>query len=558
MKKIKILFILLSFGFISCDNYLDLGPNPNQLLADQATPDQYLSAAQTLSYANQASNMERLGLLFSNACGGNVQSYASPFNDEFSLNITNLFYSNVWENLYLRTGVYQKIIDYNDTDLSYQEFKAIAKIGKVFNMHYIVDLYGDAPYTEAFKGINNITPKYDDDFEIYKKLFIELDEARTLIDDINSGTYPKSVGKSVTYDFIYSGNINSWKVFANTIELRMLLRMSNSTGAAATYRDQRLADMVANGHNSFITSDVTVQPGYSKTRNDAINPLVFNFGFDLNANPTNYNVYAASGHIAKCMNTYANINYASPADQEIVAGSNVFYPNLGDPRRFSIFKSIASSYRGVTQGSVFVDVYKPGGVSTGQPSKFSGYFFNAYNQTGVGSATPLTSTGNTLAGVNGYLMTASESHFLQAEAAHIGSVKPAFALLGLNAQNEFNAGVNASMSFYSAVPGTYLATINATKPNFGYNPANTFNQNYNAILYQKWIAILPSNAVESYIDNTRTGFPLNPMPLNSSYAKRPNRLIYPSSEYIANSANVPNVTLSDLFSVSAKTPFWQQ
>ncbi len=558
MKKIKIAFLLLSFGFISCDNYLDLGENPNQLHADAATPDQYLPAAQTLSFSTQAGTMERLGLLFSNACGGNVQSYASPFNDEFSLNITNIFYKSIWEGLYLRMGAYQKIIDFNDVNSSYKEYKAISKIGKVYNMQYIVDLYGDAPYSEAFQGIANITPKYDSGFDIYKKLFSELDEARTLIDDINNGNYPNSVGKSATYDMVYGGNMGSWKLFANTIELKMLLRMSKATGAAATYRDNRLQAMSTNGNNSFITSDVVIQPGYSNGRNDTVNPLVYNFGWDLNAAATSYNVYAASGHFAKCMNAYSLINYSSPAAQEVVAGSNVFYPNVADPRRFSIFTSISSSYRGVTQGSVAVDVFKPGGVSAGQPSKFSGLFFNAYNQTGNGATLPTGSSGNTLAGVKGNIMTLSECHFLQAEAAHLASVKPAYGLLGLNAQAEFNAGVASSMAFYNATAGTYLATVNASKPNYGYNPANTFNQNYNAIMYQKWIAILPSNAIESYIDNTRTGFPINPMPLNSSYTQRPNRLIYPSSEYIANSANVPNVTISDLFTVNSKSPFWLQ
>ena len=559
MKKIKIGLIILSFGFVSCDNYLDLGDNPNQLHTDQATPDQFLPAAQTSSFNTQASTMERLGLLFSNACGGNVQTYASPFNDEFTLNISNTFYKAIWESMYLRAGIYQKIIDFNDPTLQYQEYKAISKIGKVYDMGYIVDLYGDAPYTEAFKGINNITPKYDDDFVIYQKLFTELDQARQIISDLNSGLYPNSTGKSTNYDVIFAGNMTSWRKFANTIELRMLLRMSNVTGAAATFRDARLANMASDPTiNDFITSDVVIQPGYSNSRNDTLNPLVYNFGWDLSANPTNYNVYAASGHIAKCLNTYANVNYASPADQEIVAGSGVFYPNVADPRRFSMFTSISAAHRGVTQGSVFVDVVKPGASTTGQPSKFSGYFFNSKNQTGLGAVLPSLSAGNTLAGVNGYVMTYCEALFLQAEAAHLGTTKPAYAALGLNAQASFNLGVSTSMAFYNATAGTYLATVNATKPNYGYNPSFTYAQNYNAIMYQKWLAIMPSNAIESYIDNTRTGFPINPMPLNSSYTKRPNRLIYPNSEYIANSANVPNVTVSDLFSVSTKSPFWLQ
>jgi hypothetical protein len=48
-------------------------------------------------------------------------------------------------------------------------------------MQYIVDLYGDSPYFEAFKGQQNLTPVYTDDAVIYKELIKELEEARALI-----------------------------------------------------------------------------------------------------------------------------------------------------------------------------------------------------------------------------------------------------------------------------------------------------------------------------------------------------------------------------------------
>jgi hypothetical protein len=34
---------------------------------------------------------------------------------------------------------------------------------KAHYMQYIVDLYGDSPYFEAFKGQQNLTPVYTDD-----------------------------------------------------------------------------------------------------------------------------------------------------------------------------------------------------------------------------------------------------------------------------------------------------------------------------------------------------------------------------------------------------------
>ena len=567
MKKLIVL-LLSALSFVSCDNYLDLGDNPNNLHTDVAKPDQYLSAAQTSSYSLQASTKQRLGLLFSNACGGNVQSFASPFNDEFNFNVTTTFYSSIFTSTYLVTNSYQKIIDYNDTNLEYTNFKAIAKIGKVYNMQYIVDLYGDAPYTEMFKGLNNVTPKYDDDFFIYQQLFKELDEARTLIDDVTAGTYPNTLSASTT-DFIFGGDLSKWKLFANSIELKMLVRMSKCTGAAGNYRDTRLSNLVSTSNNNFINEDVTINPGYSTARTDSVNPQFSTFLCDNLGNPTGFTVYTPSGYIVKCLNTYANVTYNTPADKEIVSGKGVFYPNVADPRRSSLFSG--NPQRGVTQGSTVVDAIKPGASPNSQPSRFAGGFFNLYNNTGYGGT--ITPGGNGISQADcdaygaskGFIMTKAEVLFLQAEAAHLATQIAGYAVLGLNAQTCFTNAIDASMDQYqitSSSKSTYINQIsNTTNPNlknFWYNAGSTFDEKYNAIMYQKWISILPSNAIESYLDLTRTGFPINPLPLGNSYSQRPNRLIYPISEYIANSANVPNVTIGDLFSVSSKSPFWLQ
>ena len=75
---------------------------------------------------------------------------------------------------------------------------------------------------------------------------------------------------------------------------------------------------------------------------------------------------------------------------------------------------------------------------------------------------------------------------------------------------------------------------------------------------QKYLALAQWQGIELYIDHLRTGFPVLPLPFGVLETSRPNRLIYPSSEYSSNSANVPNVTISELFTVNAKTPYYLQ
>jgi hypothetical protein len=553
MKKVKLLFFAsLTSIVVSCDSYFDVNDNPNDLHTDQALPSQYLPAAQLGAHRVQASTMNRLGLLFSNATGGNVSSYASPFTNEFNLNISTTFYSGIFEGLYSNVNVFQKIIDFPDTTGKYDEYKAVSKISKAYYMQYLVDLYGNVPYTQAFKGSANLTPAYDDDQEIYLSLFEELDEARYLIDNLSPDAEALD-----TKDIVMGGDLNKWYEFANTIELKMLVRMSNTTGATATRRDARLNALAG---ASFITSDVTIQPGFDNTTSSKVNPLNLTFGWDQAGNTTGRNLYCASGHFVKCVNPYSSVNYASPAEQEVVPGSGVFYPNVSDPRRSRVYSFAASSpisfQKGVTQGSSVVDVTYPGQALGGQPSKFSFYFFDPYLQvspSGYNGGIPNTAIGNYYAEVDGYIMTAAESYFIQAEAAHLAG---SYAVLGLDAQTLFNSGVVASMPYYATSLGSYLTTIN-TKPNFGYNSSFTFAQNHHAIMYQKWIAVLNSNAIEAYIDQNRTGYPLNPMPIGSPQTHRPYRLLYPNSEYIANTNNVINLSLNNLFDISNQyLPFW--
>ena len=77
-------------------------------------------------------------------------------------------------------------------------------------------------------------------------------------------------------------------------------------------------------------------------------------------------------------------------------------------------------------------------------------------------------------------------------------------------------------------------------------------------MYQKWVALMGVNAIESYIDYTRTGYPVTPLSTVSIQPRKPYRLVYPTSEYVANTANVPNMTSNDAFAINAFTPFWKK
>ncbi|PST83344.1 SusD/RagB family nutrient-binding outer membrane lipoprotein [Pedobacter yulinensis] len=92
---------------------------------------------------------------------------------------------------------------------------AVAKILKAYFFWHMTDRWGDLPYSEALKGADNFTPKYDSQQAIYNSLFTLLDEANAAI-----------VAGTIKNDIVYNGDMTRWKKLGNTIHLLMALRLT--------------------------------------------------------------------------------------------------------------------------------------------------------------------------------------------------------------------------------------------------------------------------------------------------------------------------------------------
>lgn len=544
MKNIKIyLFVITSLLLFSCENYLDVNKDPNNLQSDQIGPDKLLPTAQLGAFRNQNTGMNQLGNVFMNSWSPNVQSYTGGFSRETGLIIDDSFYKGIFNTTFLEVTNFQAIIEKPNADHKYDNYIAVAKILKAYYMQYAVDLYGDIPYTEAFKRTGNPSPKYNDDQFIYRKLLTELDDARTIIDLAN----PNALDISA-FDIMLKGDMITWKQVANTVELKMLLRMSNNTGAVAAYRDLRLSNLQQN----FITTDLTINPGFTTNNDDQLNPFYFFAVADAGGSTVqNYGFIAPSAHVYKAFSLY-NVYPTGNPNTEVIAGSGVNYPNVSDPRRGRLFRNGGgqTAFRGVTQGSTSVDMFPSTDVQTPKvPGRIGLGVYNPYNQdASIVNTTTLLATGGK---VNSFVITKAEVEFLQAEAAL--RLYSGFS----GTQGHFDAGITASMEYLNATPGSYITTINAI-PYFGLTASASFDQKLHAIMYQKWIALMSNNGVESFIDYNRTGFPLTPMAIGASQPRKPRRLIYPSEEFIANAVNVPKITVANIFAATdASHPFWQ-
>lgn len=521
-KLVLVAFSALFLSTASCNNYLDINEDPNNIAQENVTPQYILPGATTGAYYIQARRLNLFSSLMMNSYAGNSYSFGTPFLDEYSPNVTSTFYSDIWDQTYRPVANFQTIIDFNDPSGKYTKFKAIAKIMKAYYMQNITDLYGDVPYSEAFKGQANMTPKYDKAEDIYKASILDLENAISLI-DTNVGDSPEST------DIVFGGEMNKWTAFANTLKLRYLVRMSNVTGDMANYRDQKLATLK---NVSFSDTDVLLNPGYSSSSDAQQNPAANYYVYSSSGTrPQNYTLVVPSEHMAISLNGNSE-NSSLPIYQK--------FNNIVDGRSGRMFTLIDGKVEGVRQGA-----------TPGQPGAESGRTVSRLGQgiiIGAESALTKPDIINKSSSKSGVLMSKAEIKFLLAEE----SLRYPSVISG--AETHFTQGIEASYTYLGASGSSSYITAIGNVAGLGY--VGNFNQKLEAIMTQKWIALTGVNPEQSYFDYTRTGYPITPLSTIAIKDNKPNRLVYPNSEYVANSANVPQMSNNDAFTKNNFTPFW--
>ncbi len=485
MKLIKttIILLILTFGLASCDSFLDVNEDVNNPTSDTVTPELILPAAQNGTYNILVQNQNRLGGIMMNQWAGDVTNFTGGNDDEYHYNITNTFYSQVWEKNYIVTDKLQAIINKNDP--KYANYAAIAMILKSHNMQYIVDLYGDAPYSEAFQRGDNYQPKYDDAKSIYVGLYDALNQAINLIDNAGSAVNPGA------NDVMLGGNMGMWKKLANTLKLKLLVRAASSSDSnMQAFVNSKFAEL-AGAEFLGAGDNVMINPGYAVDAGKQ-NPFWNYYGFQTNGDRTRNNQFIVG---SKYFIEYLKGNIA---------------PFISDDRISKFFTQPSGGYQGIEQGADDPD----------DPNNGLSYIGPGLLRSGT---------------QDGWFFTASESLFLQAEAALNGKISG-------DAQQLFEDGITESfklLDLAASAPAyvTAVGTVNLEK-----------------IITQKWVALHATDGAETLIEHNRTGFPNPPLPLLTTDTHRPYRLMYPQSEFVGNSSNVINITRAQVFQPSL---FWQ-
>ncbi|MCU0450309.1 MAG: SusD/RagB family nutrient-binding outer membrane lipoprotein [Bernardetiaceae bacterium] len=178
------------------------------------------------------------------------------------------FWNNYYSNFIINT---QEAIRLASPDPRAVNKVAQARIWRAWLFHRLTDYWGDVPYSQAGQGVNGSqTPEYDTQESIYRDMIEELREAAAQLDP----TQPARYGAA---DILYNDNLERWRRFANSLRLRLALRMSNADPAAAQTEVRALMT-----ENRFLASNADNAQMVTFTTGQFINrnPLAILFNFN--------------------------------------------------------------------------------------------------------------------------------------------------------------------------------------------------------------------------------------------------------------------------------------
>lgn len=389
---------------------------------------------------------------------------------------------------------------------------AIANVIKVATMHRVTDAYGPIPYSKigADGAIN--TP-YDSEEEVYNKFFDELDAAIAVLNE-NPGSVLMP-----TADYIYQGNIQKWIRFANSLKLRLAMRIVN----VAPELSKTMAEAAVNPANGGVIESNSDNAAWRYFSGAVPNPLFV---------AKEYNKLSA--HEGEDVTNFGK-DCLTGGDAHVAADIICYMNGYKDNRRAAYFTNcewVDYEYVGMRRGIIIPDL-----ATTGH--KYSGLNMKPTD--------PL------------YWMNAAEVAFLRAEAAGVYNFN-----MGGDAETFYNTGIRLSFEQWGVdgaeayltnetlVPETYTdpAGVNSYTGSLSdvtvkWNPAASKEEMQERIIIQKWIANWQLGN-EAWADYRRTGFPkmLPATPAGNKSGglvdsnRGARRIPFPTAEYSDNADNI--------------------
>ncbi|WP_172594271.1 SusD/RagB family nutrient-binding outer membrane lipoprotein [Mariniphaga sediminis] len=139
------------------------------------------------------------------------------------------------------------ILNMTQGEDGYEAEYGVALIWKVFLMHQLADIWGPIPYTKACSGEKTIP--YESQKDVYYLMFEDL---KTAVDILKSRQGENAFGDG---DLIFNGDVSKWTKLANTLRLRLAMRISNIDSQKAKVEAEAAAaeqTMASNDDDAFM------------------------------------------------------------------------------------------------------------------------------------------------------------------------------------------------------------------------------------------------------------------------------------------------------------------
>lgn len=485
MKFICCMLLLLSASLFSCMDYEDI--NDPKFLPKEISTGALIEKMQLKVYPVQENDYQYCENLIGDIYG----RYMTVTKDAWYASFATFNASDEWVNApfdRVYSGFYPNWVKVKEqTDGKGVTF-AWAQLLRVATMHRMTDLWGPIPYSQVGQG--SILVPYDSQEEVYRHLFDDLDFAIASLSDYvqaNPGDKPMA-----DYDLVYGGDYGLWIRFANSLKLRMAMRI--------VYADPALAQLKAEEAVSHPMG--------------LIDDNAYNAAIDFRPNPI-------------------KIMWKDYEDARVCADIVCYMQGYNDPRMASYFQrhevtGISSAYHGLRTGSTI--------ESQAWALKFS--------------APAILDEGRKEDRI--LWMNAAEVAFLRAEGAMRGwtmggsadafyrkGVELSFAQYGVSGAEVYLADGTSVPASYAGPksPSPSLSSITVK-----WNDTAGEEEKLERIMTQKWIAMWPLGQ-EAWSEHRRTGYPrFFPVENNrnsdaSLAGKLAARIPFPPSEKLNNAAN---------------------
>ncbi|SFE14136.1 Susd and RagB outer membrane lipoprotein [Chitinophaga sp. CF118] len=388
------------------------------------------------------------------------------------------------------------------TPTEQQQQKAYLKCAQVLvydQASQMIDLWGDIPFTKA-SSLNTadrtVKPApFDDAAALYDTLITGLKELNTYFDTATLA--PTTASGLAKADLMYFGDLSKWQRYANSLRLRLLMRISNvSESKAQTEITAMLADAAT----------------YPLIEDNSQNAL-----FKMSPTAVRSDLY----------DVFRDFGYAPAYLMDTLMVQN------SDPRTAVYWDADANNgYKGVPYNVTSTE-YGAGGFATYDSATF--YYNN---------------------NIPDVIFTASEVSFLKAEAGErwgVGSAQSSYEN-AIYQSVAFYYGINQSKIARDNPPTKWdtlhvpsSATIAAflLKTPIAYSGTST--EKLAKIYTQKWVHFGILETGQAWAELRRTDYPVLQFATssNGNASAPPVRLLYPSTETLYNTVNYNAVAAKD-------------